>query len=73
MTPMVKTQVYFREEELNALHGVARRSRRSVAGLVREAVQRVWLRPKGEGPVGLWDGEPRATSVDHDSIYDEQS
>ena len=72
MTPMVKTQIYFRDEELDALHGVARQSSRSVADLVREAVRRVWLRPAGEGPVALWDGEPRATSVDHDRIYDER-
>jgi hypothetical protein len=71
MTPVQKTQIYFREEELQALHGVARRARRSVAGLVREAVQRVWLRPTPDGPVGVWDGEPSATSVDHDRIYDE--
>jgi Ribbon-helix-helix protein, copG family len=38
MTPMTKTQVYLREEELEALHEVARRSGRSVAALVREAV-----------------------------------
>ena len=72
MTPMVKTQIYFREEELDALHGVARQSKRSVAELVREAVRRVWLRPQGTGPVALWDGEPRGTSVDHDRIYDDR-
>lgn len=71
MTPMVKTQVYLPEEELAALHRMARRTGKSVAELVREAVRRVWLRPEGKGPVALWDGEPRRTSVDHDSIYDE--
>ena len=68
---MTKTQVYLREEELKALHQASERSGRSVAELVREAVRRVWLRPGGEGPVGLWDGEPRRTSVEHDTIYDE--
>ncbi len=69
---MVKTQVYLREEELAALHEAARRSGRTVAELVREAIRTVWLRPAAgtEGPVALWDGEPRGTSVDHDSIYD---
>lgn len=71
MTHMTKTQVYLREEELEALHQAAKRSGKSVAELVREAVRQVWLRPQGRGPVALWDGEPRRTSLDHDSIYDE--
>jgi hypothetical protein len=68
---MVKTQVYLRAEELDALHGVARRSGRSVADLVREAIRHVWLRPDTQGPVALWDGKPSRTSVEHDRIYDE--
>jgi len=68
---MIKTQVYFREEELAHLHRVARRTRRPVAALVRDAVRRVWLRPRGEGPVALWDGTPGLTSIEHDAIYDE--
>ena len=68
MTHMVKTQVYLREEELDALHEAAKRSGRSVAELVREAVRKVWLRP---GPVGLWDGEPKRASSEHDTIYDQ--
>lgn len=71
MTPMVKTQVYLRDEELEALHSVAERSGRSVADLVREAIRRVWLRPGADGPVALWDGTPSHTSVEHDHIYDE--
>lgn len=70
MTPVIKTQVYLREEELQALHQAAERMERSVADLVREAVRRTWLRPSG-GPVGLWAGEPRRTSSEHDTIYDE--
>lgn len=73
MTHMVKTQVYLREEELEALRVAADRSGRSVADLVREAIRRVWLRPsiQPEGPVALWDGEPRRTSSEHDTIYDD--
>ncbi|RMH18121.1 MAG: ribbon-helix-helix protein, CopG family [Acidobacteria bacterium] len=71
MTHMVKTQVYLREEELVALRAAAARSGRSIAELVREAVRRVWLRPENQGPVGLWDGEPNRTSVEHDAIYDD--
>jgi hypothetical protein len=70
MTPMVKTQVYLRRDELDALHAVAARSNRKVADLIREAIRRVWLRPPANGPVALWNGDPKRTSVDHDSIYD---
>ena len=70
MTPMTKTQVYFPESDLTALHKVSRRTKRPVAALIREAVQRVWLAAKAEGPVALWRGDIRSTSVDHDSIYD---
>ncbi|HXH26007.1 MAG TPA: CopG family transcriptional regulator [Vicinamibacterales bacterium] len=68
---MVKTQVYLRDEELEALHGLAARSGRSVADLVREAIRRVWLRPGATGPVALWDGPVTRTSVEHDHLYDE--
>jgi hypothetical protein len=68
---MTKTQVYLRREELEALHAVAAQSGRSMADLIREAVRRTWLRPPRQGPVALWDGEPRRGSVDHDSIYDQ--
>ena len=71
LTHMVKTQVYLQEDELEALHDVARRSGRSVADLVREAVRSRWLRRPVQGPVGLWDGEPERCSIDHDAIYDE--
>jgi hypothetical protein len=73
LTYMVKTQVYLREEELEALREAAKRSGRSVADLVRDAIRRVWLRPERErhGPVALWDGEPKRASSEHDSVYDE--
>lgn len=71
MTHMTKTQVYLGEEELRALHRIAKETGRSVADLTREAVRRVWLKPETEGPVGLWDGPIGPSSLDHDSIYDE--
>jgi plasmid stability protein len=71
MTYMVKTQVYLREEELEALRKAAARSGRSVAALVREAIRKVVLSTPADGPVAIWHGEPRHTSVDHDSVYDE--
>ena len=72
LTYMVKTQVYLPAEDLEALQKVARRSGRSVADLVRDAIRRVWLRPAASGPVALWDGDPTGTSVEHDAIYDER-
>jgi hypothetical protein len=68
---MKKTQVYLRKEELDALRKVAARSRRSVAALVREAVRKVVLMPAAEGPIAIWDGEPKCSSLDHDSVHDE--
>lgn len=68
---MEKTQVYLREEELAALREAAARSGRSVAALVREAVRAVVLQPKAGGPVAIWDGRPRRTSLEHDSVHDE--
>ncbi len=67
---MKKTQVYLREDELDALRQAASRSGRSVAALVRDAIRQVVLQTRVEGPVAIWDGEPRRTSADHDSIYD---
>ncbi len=68
---MEKTQVYLRKEELDALRLAAARSGCSVAELVREAVRKVILKPQKGGPVGLWDGEPLRTSLEHDSVHDE--
>jgi len=68
---MVKTQVYLREEDLVALRAAARRSDRSVAELIREAIRRTWLRPENQGPVAIWDGRPKRASVEHDTIYDD--
>ena len=63
---MQKTQVYLREEELEALRKAAARSGRSVADLVREAIRKFVLKPQSGGPVAIWDGEPKRTSVEHD-------
>ena len=71
MTHMIKTQVYLREEELDALRKAAARSGSSVAQLVRDAIRKVVLKPEAAGPVAIWDGEPKRASVDHDSVHDE--
>ena len=71
MTHMEKTQVYLRKEELDALRAAATRTGRSVAELVREAIRKVVLKAPTTGPVAIWDGEPRRTSIEHDSVHDE--
>ena len=71
MTYMEKTQVYLRKEELDALRKAAARSGRSIAELIRDAIRKVVLKPKADGPVGIWDGQPKRASVDHDSVHDE--
>jgi hypothetical protein len=69
---MEKIQVYFPKEELGALREAARRSGRSVAEIVREAVRKATPRAEVGDPVAIWDGEPQGSSLDHDSIYDER-
>jgi hypothetical protein len=66
------------------LQNLASRQGRNVGVLVQEAVCEYLVaasmhntdrqaRPhaQGKGPVALWDGEIRRTSVEHDSIYDQ--
>jgi hypothetical protein len=71
LTYMEKTQVYLPREELDALRKAAARSGRSVAELIRDAIRKVVLRPQSTGPVAIWDGEPRRSSVEHDSVHDQ--
>jgi hypothetical protein len=71
MTYMEKTQVYLRKDELDAVRKAAARSGRSVAEVVRDAIRQVVLKPAPEGPVGIWDGTPKRTSIEHDSVHDE--
>jgi plasmid stability protein len=69
---MEKTQVYLPKEELDALRKAAARSGRSVADLVREAIRKTVLKPtETTGPVAIWNGVPKRSSIDHDSIHDE--
>ncbi|MHB8873109.1 MAG: ribbon-helix-helix domain-containing protein [Myxococcaceae bacterium] len=68
---MVKTQVYLPDEELKALHRLARQRKRPVADLVREAIRATWLRAGASGPVGLWTGPFGGSSADHDAAFDE--
>jgi hypothetical protein len=68
---MEKTQVYLPKEELDALREAAARSGRSIAEIIREAIRQVVLEPKASGPVAIWNGKPKRTSIDHDSVHDE--
>ena len=68
---MEKTQIYLPKEELEALRKAAARSGRSIASLVREAIRKFVLEPSVSGPVAIWDGKPKRTSVEHDSVHDE--
>lgn len=67
-----KTQVYLPPEDLEELARIAARADRSVASLVREAITRTWLAPRGRGPVAIWEGPAGRTSADHDSVWDER-
>jgi len=69
---MEKTQVYLRKEELAALREAAARTGRSIAELIRDAIRKTVLKPThAGGPVAIWDGEPRRSSIEHDSVHDE--
>jgi hypothetical protein len=71
LTYMEKIQVYVRKEELDELRRAAARSGRSVAEVVRDAIRKDVLKPRAAGPVAIWDGEPKRTSIEHDSVHDE--
>jgi hypothetical protein len=47
------------------------RTGRSMADLIRDAVHKTVLKPQSSGPVAIWDGKPKRTSIDHDSVHDE--
>jgi hypothetical protein len=68
---MAKIQVYLPAEELAALRKAAACSGRSVADLIREAIRKQVLQTPTKGPIALWDGEPKRTAVDHDSVHDD--
>ncbi len=67
---MERIQVYLHKEERDALRRAAARSGRSVAELVRDAIRKVVLKPQAAGPVAIWDGEPKRTSIEHNNVHD---
>jgi hypothetical protein len=52
----------------------AARSGRSVAELIRDAIRKIVFKPQPQaaGPVAIWNGEPKYTSIEHDSVHDER-
>lgn len=69
---MSKTQVYLPAEDLKQLKRIARKKKRRIADLVREAVQKTWLQRSSIGPVALYDGPVEGVpSLDHDGAFDE--
>jgi hypothetical protein len=68
---MERTQIYLPKEELDALRKAAARSGRSIAEVVREAIRKVVVKAPDKGPVAIWDGTPKRSSMEHDSVYDE--
>ena len=59
VTCMGRIQVYLNTGELDALRKAAARSGHSVAELIRETIRKVVMKPQAEGPVAIWNAEPR--------------
>src|SRR5690349_15505128 len=71
-TPSVdRISVYLSKKELAALRKTAARSGRGMSELVRTAIRTVVLKQQVPGFVGIWNGELKRTSVEHDSVHDE--
>jgi hypothetical protein len=47
------------------------RSWRIVADLIRATLGKVAVKSQPAPPVAIWNGEPKCTSIEHDSVYDE--
>jgi len=68
---MKKAQVYLPAAELATLRKAATRSGRSVSALIRDAIRQHLAKQPISGPVALWHGKPRRTSIEHDAMPDE--
>lgn len=69
LTYMKKTPVYLRKA-LDALRRAAAQLGLSIAALIRDAIRNVAPKPQAAGPVAIWDGEPKRTSIEHDGVHD---
>jgi methionine synthase II (cobalamin-independent) len=63
--------MYLRREAFRVLRKAAARAAQSIAALVRDAIRKVVHKPQAAGLVAIWDGQPKRSSIEHDSIYDE--
>jgi len=68
---MEKTQIYLRVKNLRRCARLPRGPGRNIADLVRDGI--FVLKPQAAGPVAIWDGTPKRTSIEHDgdSVDDE--
>jgi hypothetical protein len=71
VTHTEKTQVCLRKKSLTRCARLPRGSGWSVAEIIRDAIRQVVLKPHSSGPVAIWDGKPKRTSIDHNSVHDE--
>ena len=69
---MKKLLVYLHKEELEAVREAASRSGRSMAEVIREAIRKTVLKPRRRGFVAIWYGKLKASSDEHDRIYDDK-
>jgi hypothetical protein len=65
---MEKIQIYLRKEELEALRQATAQSGRSVAELVRETLRKTVFKPHATGPIAIWEGKPKRSSIEHDEL-----
>jgi hypothetical protein len=56
---------------LEALYEAAARTGRSIVDVVGKTIRKIVLKPNSSSVVGMWDGEPKRCSSEHDSVYDE--
>jgi plasmid stability protein len=68
---MEKTRIRLPKDELDRLRKVAARSGRSVSDIVREAIRKAPPKAPLSGPVAIWGGKPRRTSLEHDDSHDD--
>jgi hypothetical protein len=63
---MKKTRVYSREKELDVRRKATARSSRTVSAVAQDSSHSE-LKPRVSGPVAIWDGKPKRTSIEHDA------